>query len=163
KYHCELMEEKIIVNSGGESLEIQPKDNPINDLRNKAIETIINLLDAENIAHIIYIDDKFDIEGQKAEFVGRVKSLKDRQKYIEAGSFTGFNWEGPDELIHKLWDESEQKGVLLNEVCRFENDNESANVIPALEITSYFKGRVVPMTPDQWKQDDYALLKDLEE
>lgn len=133
------------------------------DLRNKAIETTVHLLDTENIAHVIYIDDKFDIEGQKAEFVGRVKSLKDQQKHIEGGSFVEFNWDGPDELINKLWDESEQKGILLNEVCRFENDDESANVIPALEIISYFGNKVVPMTPDEWKQNDYALLKGLEE
>ena len=75
------------------------------DLRNKAIETTVHLLDTENIAHVIYIDDKFDIEGQKAEFVGRVKSLKDQQKHIEGGSFVEFNWDGPDELINKLWDE----------------------------------------------------------
>lgn len=133
------------------------------DLQNKAIETTVHLLDTENIAYIIYIDDKFDIEGQKAEFVGRVKNLKNQQKYIEGGSFVEFNWGGPDELINKLWDESEQKGILLNEVCRFENDDESANVIPTLEIISFFGDKVVPMTPDQWKQNDYALLKGLEE
>lgn len=133
------------------------------DLRNKAIDTTVHLLDTENIAYIIYIDDKFDIEGQKAEFVGRVKSLKDQQKHIVEGSFVEFNWDGPDELINKLWDETEQKGILLNEVCRFENDDESANVIPTLEIISFFGNKVVPMTPDQWKQDDYALLKGLEE
>lgn len=131
-------------------------------LRNKAIETIVNLLDTENIAHIIYVDDKFDIEGQKAEFVGRVKSLKNQQKYIDGGSFVEFNWTGPDDLINRLWDESEQKGILLNEVCRFENDDESANVIPALEIISNFGDKVIPMTPDEWKQNDYALLKGLE-
>src|SRR5690606_29034167 len=108
-------------------------------------------------------DDKFDIEGQKAEFVGRVKSLKNQQKHIEIGSFKEFNWDGPDDLINKLWDESEQKGILLNEVCRFENEDESANVIPALEITNFFGDKIISMTPDQWKEDDYNLLKDLED
>lgn len=157
------MDEKIIIKSGDESLEIHPKNNIVTDLRDKAIETTINLLDAEKIAHIIYIDDKFDIEGQKAEFVGRVKSLKNQQKHIEIGSFKEFNWDGPDDLINKLWDESEQKGTLLNEVCRFENDDESANVIPALEITNFFGDKIISMTPDQWKEDDYNLLKDLED
>ena len=156
------MDEKIIVYSGGESLEIQLKNNLMADLRDKAIKTTVELLNMENITHIIYIDDKFDIEGQKAEFVGRVKSLKNQQKYINEGSFVEFNWEGPDDLISKLWDESEQKGILLNEVCRFENDDESANVIPTLEITNFFGDKIIPMTPDEWKQNDYALLKGLE-
>lgn len=152
------MENNASTNIQGEASAVLPNQ----DLRNKAIETTVKLLDTENIAHIIYVDDKFDIEGQKAEFVGRVKSLKNQQKYIDGGSFVEFNWTGPDDLINRLWDQSEQKGVLLNEVCRFENDDESANVIPALEIISYFGDKVIPMTPDEWKQNDYALLKGLE-
>lgn len=156
------MKEKIIINCDDESIEIQPKCIPLADLREKAIQTTLDLLEIENISHIIYIDDKFDIEGQKDEFIGRVKSLKNQQKYIDEGVFKGFNWDGPDEFINKLWEASEQKEILLNEVYKFEKDDESANVIPALELKRYFGEKFVPMTPDQWIQDNYNSLKDLE-
>lgn len=150
------------MNYEGEPLKISPNNDSVTNGRNKVVETIANLLDAESIAHIIYIDDKFDVESQKAEFVGRVKSLKYTQKYIHSGSFSEFNWEGPEELISKLWDESTQKSLLLNEICRFENDDESANVIPTLEIINYFGSKIIALTPDKWKEDNYNLIKSLD-
>lgn len=156
------MTEKIIINSGGDSLEIIPENAPIADMRAQAIETTIQLLDAEDVAYIIYIDDKFDINSQKEEFVGRIKKLKAENQLIKKEIFDGFNWDGPDALITKFWNDSINKSELLYEVFTHIRDEDSANVIPALEIEKCFGDRIKLKTPDQWFSDKYQLLKDLD-
>lgn len=159
------MEDKIIINSGGESLEIQPKNNPTADLRDKAIENTLALLDAENIAHIIYIDDKFDIEGQKEVYKARLIQLKNDGNYIESNRFSSIDWTGPiprfEDLIIKLWDNSVNKPELLYEVCTHIKDEDSANIIPALEIKDCYGDRIKLMTPDEWVTDKYQMIKGL--
>jgi hypothetical protein len=161
------MDDKIIINSGGESLEIQSKINPVEDLRRKAIETTFNLLDAENIDHIIYIDDKFDIEGQKEVFKARLIELKNKESYIVSENFKDLDWTGPmprfESLILELWEETVKKSELLFEVCTHIRDEESANIIPALEIKSCYGERIILMTPDEWVTDKYQLIKELED
>ncbi len=156
------MNEKIIIKSGGDSLEIVPKSIPTVDLRAQAIQTTYDLLNAEDVAYIIYIDDKFDINSQKEEFVGRIKKLRFENQLIESKIFNGFNWEGPEALITKFWDDSENKSELLYEVCTEFRDEDSANVIPALEIQNCYGDRIKLMTPDEWFSDQYQLIKDLE-
>jgi hypothetical protein len=155
------MDENIIVNSGGKSFKIEPKRKIVADLQKKAIETTLKLLDSQNIDHIIYIDDKFDIEGQKGEFVGRVKSLKAQQKYISENEFEQFNWDGPDELINKLWESSEDKSRLLKILFKYFDDGEPTNLIPALEVLEYFGDYIKPFTPDQWIENEFNLIKNL--
>jgi hypothetical protein len=137
------------------------------DLRNKAIETTVNLLDAENIAHIIYVDDKFDIEGQKEVYKARLIELKNNENYIESNRFNGIDWTGPiprfESLILELWDNSENKSELLYEVCTHIKDEDSANIIPALEIKNCYGDRIKLMTPDEWVTDKYQIIKNLEE
>lgn len=159
------MDEKIIIKSGGESLEIHPKNNPETDLRDKAIKTTVELLNAENIAHIIYIDDKFDIEGQKEVYKARLIQLKDNETYLESDSFNGIDWTSPtprfESLILELWDASENKSGLLYEVCTHIRDEDSANIIPALEIKNCYGDRIKLMTPDEWVTDKYQIIKGL--
>lgn len=160
------MEEKIIIYTNGGSLEIQPKSNMVNDLRIKAIQTTVELLDAENIDHIIYIDDKFDIEGQREEYKARLIELKNTENYIVSDRFNGIDWTSPiprfESLIINLWDSSENKSELLYEVCMQIRDEDSANIIPALEIKNCYGDRIKLMTPDEWVTDKYQIIKDLE-
>ncbi|XJR89518.1 hypothetical protein ACH34E_01535 [Elizabethkingia anophelis] len=161
------MDEKIIIKSSDESLEIQPKDNLADNLRAKAIETTVDLLDAENIAHIVYIDDKFDIEAQKEVYKARLIELKTNEKYIESERFSNIDWSGPmprfQTLIMKLWEATDNKSELLYEVCTHIRDEDSANIIPALEIKNCYGDRIKLMTPDEWIKDKYQLIKELEE
>lgn len=140
---------------------------PNQDLRNKAIETTVNLLDTENIAHIIYVDDKFDIEGQKEVYKARLIELKNNENYIGSDTFNSLDWTGPiprfESLILELWDASENKSELLYEVCTHIRDEDSANIIPALEIKNCYGDRIKLMTPDEWVTDKYQIIKDLEE
>lgn len=140
---------------------------PNQDLRNKAIKTTVNLLDTENIAHIIYVDDKFDIEGQKEVYKARLIDLKNNENYIGSDTFNGLDWTGPiprfESLILELWDASENKSELLYEVCTHIRDEDSANIIPALEIKNCYGDRIKLMTPDEWVTDKYQIIKDLEE
>src|SRR5699024_10379754 len=123
--------------SGGESLVIKPKDFPKIDSREKAIKSISNLLDVENIVQIIYIDDKFDIESQKEEYKARLIKLKHENNYLASKRFNDLDWDGPfprfDAMITKLWEESEDKSALLFEICEHDKDDEAANIIPALD------------------------------
>lgn len=161
------MEDRIIINSGGESLEIQPKNNLTIDLRDTAIKTTINLLDAENIAHIIYVDDKFDIESQKEVYKARLIELKNNGNYIKSDRFSSVDWTGPiprfESLILGLWEATENKSELLYEVCTHIRDEDSANIIPALDIKNCYGDRIKLMTPDEWVTDKYQIIKELED
>jgi len=137
------------------------------DLRNKAIQTTVNLLDSENIAQIIYVDDKFDIEGQKEVYKARLIELKNNENYIGSNTFNGIDWTGPtprfESLILELWDSSGNKEELLYEVCTHIRDEDSANIIPALEIKNCYGDRITLMTPDEWVTDNFQTIKKLEE
>lgn len=160
------MDEKIIVNSGGESLEIIPQNAPIDDLRNQAIQATNQLLDAEDIAYIIYIDDKFDIEGQKEVYKARLIDLKNNENYIVSDRFSSIDWIGPiprfESLILELWEATENKSELLYEVCTYLQDEESANIIPALDLGNCFGERIKLLTPNEWFRDKYNLIKALD-
>lgn len=159
------MTDRIIIKSNGESLEIKPKLLDKEKLRHEAIESAVNLLDIENIAYIIYVDDKFDPAGQKEEYKARLSKLKIDGSFITTEKFSSIDWTSPiprfEAQITALWDSSEDKKKLLYEVCTHINDEESANVIPALDIENCFGDRIKLMTPDEWFNDDYKLIKDL--
>lgn len=137
------------------------------DLRNKAIETTTSLLDVENIDHIIYIDDKFDIEGQKEIYKAYLIELKNKGAYIISAKFDTIDWEGPmprfESLILELWETTENKSELLYEVCKYIEDEGTANIIPALEIKKCYGNRIKLMTPDEWVKDKYQMIKDLDD
>ncbi|MBB4034140.1 hypothetical protein GGR21_000025 [Dysgonomonas hofstadii] len=160
------MKEKIVVHSSEESLVIIPKESNIINLRKKAIDSISNLLDVENIAQIIYIDDKFDIESQKEEYKARLIKLKHEKKYLKSEEFDDLDWDAPtpkfETDIAKLWEKSEDKSALLLEICSHDKNDEDANVIPALEIERYFGNRIKLMTPDEWVADKHNSIVALE-
>lgn len=161
------MDEKFIIKSNRESLEINPKSCNEPDLCSKAVQSTTRLLGSENIARIIYIDDKFDVDGQKEEYKARLLKLKNGEKYITSEKFKNIDWTGPtprfENLISDLWETTENKSKLLYEVCAHIKDKESANLIPALEIKEYYGDLIILMTPDQWVKDRYQTLKDLDE
>ncbi|EDP96550.1 hypothetical protein U8527_10565 [Kordia algicida OT-1] len=162
------MDEKITINSKGKPFDILPeKKAPVEDKRLKAIESTAHLLDNENVAYIIYIDDKFDINGQKEEYIARLNNLKAEGNYITSDRFNTIDWTGPaprfEKLISQLWETSDNKSELLYEVCTHIKDDDSANVIPALEIEKCYGDRIKLMTPDEWLKDNYQEIKALEE
>lgn len=159
------MDEKIIINANGETLEITPKQLPVDAMRKRAIESSIALLNLEKVAYIIYIDDKFDIAGQKEEFKARLNNLKDNSNYIVNENFKSLEWEAPapkfESQVSDLWESSDIKEELLSEVCRHFQDEDSANVIPVLEMKKCYDEKIIVMTPDEWIKDDYKLLNEL--
>ncbi|PWW30920.1 hypothetical protein [Chryseobacterium sp. AG844] len=154
-------------NNGEELTLTQANDNLVSELRNKAIETTVDLLDIENIAHIIYIDDKFDIEGQKEVYKAYLTELKNTENPITGDKFKSIDWSTPtprfEILILKLWEETENKSELLLEVCNHIKKDDNANITPPLEIKDYYKDRIKLMTPDEWIQNKYQVIKELEE
>lgn len=161
------MGDKIIINSGGESLVIAPKEIPVGDMHKQAIISTNDLLDAENISYIIYIDDKFDIEGQKEVYKARLTELKNNQNYIQSIRFNNIDWESPiprfESLILDIWEATENKSELLYEVCSYQKNDESTNVIPELDLGKCFGGRIKLLTPNEWYSDNYNLIKSLGE
>lgn len=159
------MDDKIIINNGGETLEIIPKNVPTEELRRQAIEATNQLLDVENIACIIYIDDKFDIDGQKVEFKAHLLRIKDQGNYLNTEKFKDLGWAGPiprfESQVESLWDKDINKRELLYEVCMHLQDEESANVIPALDLVNCFGERIKLLTPNEWFSDEYKLIKGL--
>lgn len=140
------------------SMELNEKKNI---KRTESIKATINLLDRENIVRILYIDDKFDLEGQKEEFIGRIKSLKLKGDYIDTDIFADFDWEGPDEIIDELWNNSDDKVSLLKTLFDYVDEELKANLLPALEIVDNFKRHMVCFTPDEWIDDNFESLKSL--
>lgn len=161
------MDEKIIISSSTESLEVIPQSISTEESREKAISSIKQLFDAENIAYIVYIDDKFDIEGQKEEFKARLKQIKDSGNYLIDNDFETLDWESPiprfEDQATNLWDNNKDKRKLLHKVCTYLHDEESANTIPALEIESCLGDRIKKLTPNEWVSDEYHLIKSLSE
>lgn len=161
------MNEKIIINNSTESLEIIPKNISIEESRRNAISSIEQLFNAEKIAYIIYIDDKFDINGQKEEFKARLKQIKDNGDYLTDNDFQSLDWDGPtlrfEEQAINLWDNNENKRELLHKVCTHLHDEKSANTIPALEIENCLGDKIKKLTPDEWIRNEYKLIKSLTE
>lgn len=159
------MEGKLNIKTNKESLENQSESNPVDITRKKAIEASVKLLDAEDIAYIIYIDDKFDIEAQKEVYKARLIEFKNNGTYINSNAFSSIDWSCPnprfESLIMELWDASQNKTKLLHEVCEHTKDNDNANIIPALEIKNCYGDRIKLMTPDEWIQDNFQIIKGL--
>lgn len=137
------------------------------ELKQKAIEAINQLLQIEKVAFIIYVDDKFDIEAQKEEFTGRVKHAKHAGIELSNPIFESLNLVGPDFLIDKFWDEFEDKKEILKaifEVCIDPADTSNpANIIPALEVSEYFSTKIHSLTPDDWIDKHNELISGLKE
>ncbi|MFN3641174.1 MAG: hypothetical protein ACK4UK_09660, partial [Flavobacterium sp.] len=161
------MDEKIVIHSSGESLEITPHYIPIEVIRKKAIESTNQLLDTEDVAQIVYIDDKFDIESQREVFKGALFSIKRDQNYIESDYFNDIDWDSPEprfeSLISSLWENTVNKSELLYEVCTHLKDEQSINIIPALDLGNCFGERIKLMTPNEWYSDNYGLIKSIGE
>src|SRR5690606_16089740 len=148
------MSEKITISLKDENLHIIPKDNP--NLTSTAVNAINTLLEKEGIEKVLYIDDKFDIEAQKGFFISMMKQVKSSGNFPKESIFEeDVNWNLPDaafnKIILKLWEEADSKKDLIHAVSNIIGDNESSNIIPALEFKDYFSGdNVILMTPEEW-------------
>jgi hypothetical protein len=160
------MDNKITITTSGNVFEIIPKLLKIEDLRDHAIKSAFQLLEIEKISYIIYVDDKFAVDGQKEEYKARLRKLKGDGIFITSEKFSSIDWTSPflrfENQIVALWDGSDHKSDLLYEVCTHIHDEDSANVIPALEIEKCFGTKIKLMTPNQWFKDEYKLIKELD-
>lgn len=161
------MSEKIILSLKEETLNIIPKENP--NLTDTAVNAIHTLLEKEGIEKILYIDDKFDIEAQKAFFIGILKKIKNSGVYPPDDNFDiTINWQLPlaafnQETIN-IWDESPDKKKLIHNVSNLIGDNESSNITPALEFKDYFPGEnAIYLTPNEWIERKNEILDSLPE
>ena len=157
----------IPINTSSESLVVVPMQPSVAQIRAQAIKTSLELLDIENVAFIVYVDDKFDISEQKGEFKGRLKSLKANNNYLSTAPFHELDWETPDQIFDKdivqLWDDSENQSELLLMVCRHCGDEHVANVIPVIEMGQYYQERLITMTPEAWIKDEFNVLRRLDD
>lgn len=136
----------------------------IKTLKNKAVNAINQLLDIEKIDMIIYVDDKFDIDGQKEEFIAKAKELKNNNATLKNKLFDGLDLQGPDQAIKKFWDESSNKEELVIAIYKEGEivEEQVGNLIPALEVSDILRTTVTPLTPDEWMKEGYDLIKNLE-
>lgn len=156
------MSEKITISLKGENLHIIPKNNP--NLTSTAVNAINTLLEKEGIEKVLYIDDKFDVEAQKGFFIGMMKQVKSSGNFPNESIFEeDVNWNLPDaafdKIILKLWEEADSKKDLIHAVSNIIGDNESSNIIPALEFKDYFSGdNVILLTPEEWIEKKDEIL-----
>ena len=161
------MSEKIILSLKEETLHIIPKENP--SLTDTAVKAINTLLDKEGIEKILYIDDKFDIEAQKAFFLGMLKQIKNSGTYPSDDNFVeSINWQLPlaafNKEILKIWEETKDKKKLIHNVSNLIGDNESSNITPALEFKDYFPGEnALLLTPYEWIERKKEILDSIPE
>lgn len=156
------MSEKITISLKDENLHIIPKDNP--NLTSTAVNAINTLLEKEGIEKVLYIDDKFDVEAQKGFFIGMMKQVKSSGNFPKESVFEeDINWNLPDaafdKIVLKLWEEADSKKDLIHAVSNIIGDNESSNIIPALEFKDHFLGdNVILLTPEEWIEKKNEIL-----
>lgn len=161
------MSEKIILSLKEESLQIIPKENP--NLTDSAVNAINTLLVKEGIEKILYIDDKFDIEAQKAFFLGMLKQIKNSGKLPPDDNFiSNINWQLPlaafNKEILKIWEDTIDKKKLIHNISNLIGDNESSNITPALEFKDYFPGEnALLLTPNEWIERKKEILDSIPE
>lgn len=156
------MSEKITISLKDETLHILPKESP--NLTDTAVNAINTLLLKEGIEKILYIDDKFDIEAQKAFFLGMLKQIKNEGEYPSDDNFNEtINWQLPLAAFNKeiltIWEEAKDKKKLIHNVSNLIGDNESSNITPALEFKDYFPGdNALLLTPNEWIERKKEIL-----
>lgn len=135
--------------------------------RQKAIDSVLEILDKEGVSKIYYIDDRFNPEEIKASFSAKMKEVKNSDREIDIiEGFDSIDWTVPmlkfESDISNLWEKGNKK-VLYHSVCSIIGDDESSNVVPLMEIQEDFESLVEVFTPDEWQEKENDILNKLEE
>jgi hypothetical protein len=163
------MDEKIIINSGGELFEIQPKNNPpiVNTKSEAQAKTaILNFLSQLSIQKIVYVDDRCSINELKEAYVGKLKShYEDKPKELDF-----VDWELTEQVfeneIKKLWEgkNDEEKRKLYLKILSFENNTEELeNSIAPLKLKSELNDKIDLLSPSEWVTNKGNIIQSLSE
>jgi len=150
------MDEKIIINSGGESLEIEPKNdlailNAKSEVQAKA--AILDFLSRLNVQKIVYVDDRCSINELKEAYVGKLKFYYEDKP----GELDFINWELPEQVFESeiltLWDgeNDEERRETYLKILNFENNvEELENSVAPLKLKSVLKDKIDILSPSEW-------------
>ncbi len=163
------MEEKIIVNSGGESLEIQPKNTPsiVNTKSEAQAKTaILNFLSQLSVQKIVYVDDRCSINELKEAYIGKLKShYEDKPEELDF-----VNWELAEQVFENeiiaLWDgkSDEEKRELYLKILTFENNvEELENSVAPLQLKTVLKDKIDLLSPSEWIANKDNIIQSLRE
>lgn len=163
------MEDKIIINSGGESLEIQPKNTQLilnTKSEAQAKTAILNFLSQLSVQKIVYVDDRCSINELKEAYIGKLKSHYEDQP--EELDFV--NWDLAEQVfeneIKELWDakNDEEKRELYLKILAFENNTEELeNSVAPLKLKSVLKDKIDLLSPSEWVANKDNITKGLSE
>ena len=160
------MEKKVIPQAEENTTTVIPRE--CEDLKNRTLEGINKLLEKEKIKYIFYIDDKIGETEQKAFFVGRMKYVRNEGNPPEdLAGFDSIDWESPEAKFlqdtEELWSKTENKKILIHNICNHIGNKESADIIPVLEIEEVLGEKIVLFTPQEWVEKKDTKLGDLAE
>lgn len=163
------MDEKIIVNGGIESLEIQPVSTPsiVNTRSDAQAKTaILNFLSQLRVQKIVYVDDRCSISELKEAYIGKLKSHYDDKP--EELDFV--NWELAEQVFEKeitaLWDSKsdEERRELYLKVLTFENNvEELENSVAPLQLKTVLKDKIDLLSPSDWILKKDNIIQNLSE
>ena len=159
----QLEEQKKEIEQKFFELQIQ-EQNVVN--RQKAITSVREILEKEDIVKIYYIDDRFDENEIKTSFYAKMKDVKNSDiSFDEIKGFDLIDWGAPmqkfENDISKLWERGNKKELYHN-ICAVIGDDESSNVVPLLEIKEDFENIVEVYTPDEWQEKENEVLSSLQ-
>lgn len=163
------MDEKIIENSGGESLEIQPKNTPsiVNTKSEAQAKTaILNFLSQLSVQKIVYVDDRCSINELKEAYIGKLKShYEDKPEELDF-----VNWELAEQVFENeiiaLWDgkSDEERRELYLKILTFENNvEELENSVAPLQLKTVLKDKIDLLSPSEWVANKDNITQSLSE
>lgn len=163
------MDDKIIINSSGELLEIQPKNSPsvVNTKSEaQAKAAILNFLSQLSIRKIVYVDDRCSINELKEAYIGKLKShYENKPKELDF-----INWELAEPVfeneIKKIWDgkNDEERRELYLKILIFENNTEELeNSVAPLKLKSALNDKIDLLSPSEWVANKDDIIQSLGE
>ncbi|MDG3582945.1 hypothetical protein [Galbibacter pacificus] len=164
----QLEKQRVVLEKKIAELRIQ---NQNRENRQKAIDSVLEILEKEGVSKIYYIDDRFKPDEIKTSFNSKMKRIKNEveRSEREIDTIEGFNsieWTAPmpkfESDISDLW-ENGNKIELYHNICSIIGDDESSNVVPLMEIQKDFEDIVEVFTPDEWQEKEDEILNGLQE
>ncbi|MFZ1705315.1 MAG: hypothetical protein WAT79_13285 [Saprospiraceae bacterium] len=163
------MEEKIIISSAGELLEIHPKNSPtiLNTKSEAQAKTaILDFLTKLNVQKIVYVDDRCSINELKEAYIGKLKSHYENKP----AEIDFVDWELKDQIfernINELWDswDDEKRRLLFLKILTYENNlEELENSVAPLKLKSALKDKIDLLSPTEWVSNKEQITKSLSE
>lgn len=128
----------------------------------KSVRAINDLLSIGKVKNIIYIDDRFDIDNQKDEFIGLVNRLKKRRGRKPNIEFVDWNLPDPAfaAFVARKWDaaSNQEREEYLNLVY---SKLRSEDYVSISILDRHFGDRLKKITPTAWNGQKEQLFNDL--